>query len=472
MLRVTPLYGSQHDIHGQSEEPVCTLIEFAGRRVLVNVGWNPTFNYDDLPDHDCLLLTDSTLRSIGSLPSYYNASRRRRRRVTQQQQAAALDPLSGGDTTSNSTSSRSRILATFPTVKMGQMTLYDQHSAMATDGGTPPFTLDDLDDVFSAVEAIKYSQTIVITGDRNRPAQQQNNTTNKNKNNTTNGAAASVAITAFRAGHVVGGAFYVLKCLQDDTVILVADNVYNISKEQHLDNTTLLKHSNPNVLITRPGGPAFRPLRTLPLLQEKGHGSGGPGALTESILSVLRRDGNVLLPVDCAGRVLELLVLLDKYWDKQRLSATYNLIWVAPMGANVLDFARSQLEWMSAQKMGAPFDSDQGHPLKLPCVRVCSSSAELEALLQAQGQNPSCILASGLTLEGTCFGFAMLFGKNSSNSRESNKNDCTRIRRSVARCLCQVCRQCRQCHHLYRLFPVLLARNNGYTRHHEKALVE
>jgi cleavage and polyadenylation specificity factor subunit 2 len=381
MLRVTPLYGSKYDVHGQSEEPVSTLIEFAGRRILVNVGWNTTFDFDStdaLPDHDCLLLTDSTLRSIGSLPSYYNASRRRRRHRL--------------------ADSGHRILATFPTVKMGQMTLYDQHSALATDGGTPPYTLDDLDDVFAAVEAIKYSQSIVIGGGDRHASSSTNNSSS---------SSSTVAITAYRSGHVVGGAFYTLKCLQDDTVILVADNVYNISKEQHLDNTTLLKHSNPNVLITRPGGPAFRPLRTLKQLYEKGHGgsssTGGAGALTESILSVLRRDGNVLLPVDCSGRVLELLVLLDKYWEKQRLSATYNLIWVAPMGANVLGFARSQLEWMSAQKMGAPFDSDQGHPLKLPCVRICANSAELEALLQAQGTpcNPSCILASGLTLEGT-----------------------------------------------------------------------
>lgn len=351
MLRVTPLYGSQHDVHGQSEEPVCTLIEFSGRRILVNVGWNPEFDFDkDLPDHDCLILTDSTLRSIGSLPSYF-ASRK-----TKQEDGM-------------------KILATFPTVKMGQMTLYDQHSVIATDGGKPPFSLDDLDDVFSMVEAIKYSQTIII-GDR------------KDKSH-------AVAITAFRAGHVVGGAFYVLKCLKDDTEILVADSVYNMSKEQHLDNTTLLKHSAPDVLITRPGGPAFRPLRKLRHLKEKG----SAGALTEAILSVLRRDGNVLLPVDCSGRVLEILVILDRFWEQQRLQATYNLIWVAPMGGNVLDFARSQLEWMSAKKMGAPFDSGQGHPLKLPSIRICSSTAELDAILQ-QNQNPSCILASGLTLEG------------------------------------------------------------------------
>jgi len=41
------------------------------------------------------------------------------------------------------------IYATFPVVKMGQMTLYDQHAAICLDGGRPPYDLEDVDDVFA-----------------------------------------------------------------------------------------------------------------------------------------------------------------------------------------------------------------------------------------------------------------------------------------------------------------------------------
>jgi cleavage and polyadenylation specificity factor subunit 2 len=41
-------------------------------------------------------------------------------------------------------------------------------------------------------------------------------------------------------------------------------------------------------------------------------------ALVDTVLSTLRADGNVLLPVDSAGRVLELVLLLDKYWTQHK----------------------------------------------------------------------------------------------------------------------------------------------------------
>ena len=73
-------------------------------------------------------------------------------------------------------------------------------------------------------------------------------------------------------------------------------------------------------------------------------GNRSEAELIESIMAALRRDGNVLLPVDASGRVLELLLLLDRHWEKQRLGGAYNLCWVGPMSLNTIEFARSQLE--------------------------------------------------------------------------------------------------------------------------------
>ena len=43
-------------------------------------------------------------------------------------------------------------------------------------------------------------------------------------------------------------------------------------------------------------------------------------ALLDAALSALRSEGNVLVPTDTVGRVLELLLILDSYWWVQRVS--------------------------------------------------------------------------------------------------------------------------------------------------------
>merc|ERR1712161_17684 len=40
--------------------------------------------------------------------------------------------------------------ATLPTVKMGQMALYDRHSSVTLDGGDPGYCLGDVDDIFAS----------------------------------------------------------------------------------------------------------------------------------------------------------------------------------------------------------------------------------------------------------------------------------------------------------------------------------
>jgi cleavage and polyadenylation specificity factor subunit 2 len=369
-LRVTPIYGSRWSPVGQPEEPSCTLIEYGGCRVLWNVGWTAVQDpstFPELPDHDCLIITDSTLQACGGLPLYHH-------------QQGLLRAAS-----SNGNGSRVPIYATFPTVKMGQMALYDQHAAVSLDGGCPAYTLADLDNVFdnTSIHAIKYSQTVMVY----HPETGQ----------------ACLSITAHRAGHVVGGAFYLVQRLQDETVVVLTGK-YHIAKELHLDSSNLLQHgSTPDVLVTTAGGPAFRQFKALahgtkPALpfsqlvtqQERG--------LTETILSVLRRDGNVLLPTDASGRVLELILLLNQHWERHRLQAAYNLCWLGPMVTNTAEFARSQLEWMGTA-LGYQFDSAKGHPFNLKAVNFCSSVAELMTVMQ-ENQNPVCVLATGASLEG------------------------------------------------------------------------
>lgn len=363
MLRVTPIYGSRWSDDGVSDAPECSLVEFSGCRVLWNVGWWGLSSepFPDLPDHDCCIVTHSTLQACGGLPLYYKAMLAR-------------------------SGSPPPIYATYPTVKMGQMALYDQHASISLDGGCPPYSLDELDQVFHAVQSIKYSQSLTI---RDVATGQP-----------------SLSITAHRAGHVVGGAFYTMQRIQDETLVVLT-SVYHIARELHLDSSTLLQHARtPDVLITHPGGPAYGLAKALAHSTESASKpplppllvSQAERQLTETVLSVLRRDGNVLLPADASGRVLELLLLLQQQWEKNRLAGTYNLCWLGPMVRNTAEFARCQLEWMAAQ-LGQEFDTMGQHPLRFnKTFRLCTTVAELQAYMESN-QNPTCVVATGLHLE-------------------------------------------------------------------------
>ena len=451
MLRVQPVYGSRWEEGGSAKLGSCTLVEYAGVRVLVNVG-GPVL--DDtgasdgvntagmvggvvpvdapsaaqasstmplLPDHDCVLLTDSTLEHMGNLPLYCKQQKqelKKQQDLLQQQyddpqQVPVLKPKP--------------IYATFPTVKMGQMALYDFHANLSLDGGCPPFTLEDMDYAFSQLKTIKYSQTISLPLDNEDEDSSDTYGIKKRGKK----KPQLLAITAHRAGHVVGGAFYVMQRIQDETVVVVT-STYHIAKEMHLDSSTLLRHgATPDVLVTYPGGPAMKWLRQLyntPSTQNSNAGGGtsrkkstnklqtplvtqAERNITEHVMSVLRRDGNVLLPVDASGRVLELVLLLSQHWQKNRLQGTYNLIWLGPMVPNTLEFTRSQLEWM-AGALGSQFDSPAGggknsqggglaaggHPYALRSVQRCTSVDQVQAIMD-DNKNPTCILATGLSLD-------------------------------------------------------------------------
>ena len=72
--------------------------------------------------------------------------------------------------------------------------------------------------------------------------------------------------------------------------------------------------------------------------------------------------GNVLLPIDAAGRVLEVLLLLDMHWEKAKLYFT--LVFMAPQARQVLESAKTQLTWMSDGVLQA-FERSRDNPFAL-----------------------------------------------------------------------------------------------------------
>ncbi|KAH0721772.1 hypothetical protein KY290_006344 [Solanum tuberosum] len=55
--------------------------------------------------------------------------------------------------------------------------------------------------------------------------------------------------------------------------------------------------------------------------------------------------GNVLLPVDTAGRVLELILTLEQHWTQKQLSTP--IYFLSYVSSSTIDYVKSFLEWMS-----------------------------------------------------------------------------------------------------------------------------
>jgi cleavage and polyadenylation specificity factor subunit 2 len=65
-----------------------------------------------------------------------------------------------------------------------------------------------------------------------------------------------------------------------------------------------------------------------------------------AVVRALRnRGGHVIVPVDTASRVLELLILLEQHWREKRL--TYPIAFLAKCAPSILEKARIQLEFLS-----------------------------------------------------------------------------------------------------------------------------
>ena len=107
-----------------------------------------------------------------------------------------------------------------------------------------------------------------------------------------------MAIAPHVAGHLLGGTVW--KITKDGEDVIYAVD-FNHRKEKHLNGIILESFVRPAVMITD----AYNTLNNQPPKQQRQRD-------TEA-------GGNVLLPIETAGRVLELLLVLEEHWSLKRL---------------------------------------------------------------------------------------------------------------------------------------------------------
>lgn len=251
------------------------------------------------------------------------------------------------------------IYATIPVYKMGQMFMYDLFMSHYNMYDFELFSLDDIDQAFEKIIQLKYNQSVSLKG-----------------------KGYGITITPLAAGHMIGGTIWKIVKVGEEDIVYATD--FNHKKERHLNGCELEKMQRPSLLITDAYNANYTQARRR-ARDEK---------LMTNILQTLRNNGNVLVTVDTAGRVLELAHMLEQLWkNKESGLLAYSLALLNNVCYNVVEFAKSQIEWMS-DKLMKSFEGARNNPFQFRHLQLCHTLAELQKV-----PSPKVVLCSTTDME-------------------------------------------------------------------------
>jgi len=136
-------------------------------------------------------------------------------------------------------------------------------------------------------------------------------------------AEVGIDIVPYAAGHMIGGTIWKIS-KETDEIIYAVD--FNHRRERVLNPAMLESLVRPSVLITD----SFS-------VQTPAHSAReSERKLLDTIKRHLGLNGNVLIPVDSAGRVLELLLVLDEFCGQEPLLQN-SVVYFSPMAYHVVE---------------------------------------------------------------------------------------------------------------------------------------
>ncbi|KAI6192415.1 Integrator complex subunit 11 [Aphelenchoides bicaudatus] len=116
-----------------------------------------------------------------------------------------------------------------------------------------------------------------------------------------------ISIQPFYAGHVLGAAMFLVK-VGDESVLYTGD--FNMTPDRHLGAARVLPDLKPNLLITETTYAST--IRDSKRARER--------EFLQKITDTISNGGKVLVPVFALGRVQELCILLESYWERLDLN--------------------------------------------------------------------------------------------------------------------------------------------------------
>ena len=212
--------------------------------------------------------------------------------------------------------------------EIGEPGGYDKHFCIAT--------VEQVDAAFEHVSTLRYLQPTQLEG-----------------------KCAGLTLTAYSAGHSLGGAVWKLRSPSSGTLLIALD--WNHIRERHIDGTALISTSvNTALTPTGPsssGGGIADAIRRPDLLitsmarasYTNSRRKDRDAALLDVIHKTVRSGNSVLMPVDASARLLELLVLLDQHWAFAYPHVRFPLCLVSSTGKEVVERARTLMEWMTRE---------------------------------------------------------------------------------------------------------------------------
>ncbi|KHN82608.1 putative cleavage and polyadenylation specificity factor subunit 2 [Toxocara canis] len=325
----------------QDDGPLCYLLQVDEVFFLLDCGWDERFDMAYIeavkrrvPQINAVLLSYADILHLGALPYLVR-------------KCGMSCP----------------IYATVPVYKMGQMFLYDWVNGHTSVEDFTLFNLDDIDGAFERVQQVKYSQTILLKGDN------------------------GLQITPLPAGHMIGGAIWRITKMGDEEIVYAVD--FNHKKERHLNGCTFEGIGRPNLMITD----SFNALYNQPRRKQRDE------QLVTKLLGTVRDGGDVMIVIDTAGRVLEIAHLLDQLWHNAEAGLmTYNLVMLSHVASSVVEFAKSQVEWMS-DKILKSFEMGRYNPFQFRHVQLCHTHIDLLRVVLVSGVDMECGFSREIFLE-------------------------------------------------------------------------
>lgn len=328
---------------GQDTSPSCYLLQIDQFKCLLDCGWDERFSMsivDEISKHfrtlDAILLNYPDPRHIGALPYLIK-------------KFGVPCP----------------IYATRAVTMMGQMFMKDM---LLSKKEHQEFDLYDLEDIQLALnnDSIKH-----LAFNQTHPLE---------------GKGCGLSITPLNAGHMIGGTIWKIVKDNEEDIIYAVD--YNHKKERHLNGCVLDTITRPSLLITD----SYNSLNHQGRMKERDQ------KFLSTILETLRGGGNVLIPCDSAGRVLEVAYMLDHIWrNKESGLSAYSLAFISHTSTKMIEISTNLIEFMS-DNINKEFEGSRDNPFKFKHLQLKHNMSELGLV-----QQPVVVLATMPDLE---FGYS------------------------------------------------------------------
>ena len=342
-------------ISHDSDEFYATILRIGSIRILLDCGWTERMNVDAysqlssdvFSNLDLVLLSHYSLNHVGALPYLLFRNWGRKLRL--------MSDFAGP-----------RIVATEAVRRLGELSLASLHEDIdkvknvCVSDESYTMTLEDIVSAFGYIQPVQFNETITVKD--------------------------LVTVTCQPAGHLMGGAYFVIT-VGSQRIVYATD--YSLSAGKAVSGLSIGPAKSCSVLIT--DAAASEDKSDLHI--------NSTSNFLSSCKQTLRSGGTVLIPIDSTGDVLDLLLILEQAYSQDAALQVYPVVFVSPLGDVVLDQVKTRMEWMNGHVLHEFEESVNftAHPFLLQHIQLCSN---LNDFIEKYNKNsPKIILATSPNLD-------------------------------------------------------------------------